>query len=129
MFTQGTDAVSGWGIPMATDIAFALGILYLLGDKVPLSLKIFLTAVAIVDDLGAVLVIALFYTSEISMNNLATGGFFLLILFTANKLGIRNTLFYAVMGIGGLWLAVLLSGVHATIAAVLAAFTIPTNKK
>lgn len=129
MFTQGTDAVSGWGIPMATDIAFALGILYLLGDKVPLSLKIFLTAVAIVDDLGAVLVIALFYTSEISMNNLATGIFFLLILFTANKMGIRNTLFYAIMGIGGLWLAVLLSGVHATIAAVFAAFTIPTNKK
>lgn len=129
MFTQGTDAVSGWGIPMATDIAFALGILYLLGDKVPLSLKIFLTAVAIVDDLGAVLVIALSYTSEISMNSLALGGFFLLILFTANKMGIRNTLFYAIMGIGGLWLAVMLSGVHATIAAVLVAFTIPTNKK
>ncbi len=128
-FTQGTDATDGWGIPMATDIAFALGILYLLGDKVPLSLKVFLTAIAIVDDLGAVLVIAFFYTSEISMNNLALGAFFLLVLFFANRIGIRNTIFYAVMGIGGLWLAILLSGVHATIAAVLAAFTIPTSKR
>lgn len=129
LFTQETDAVSGWGIPMATDIAFALGILYLLGDKVPLSLKIFLTAVAIVDDLGAVLVIAFFYTSDISMNSLALGAFFLLVLLGANRIGIRNTIFYAIMGIGGLWLAILLSGVHATIAAVLAAFTIPTSKR
>lgn len=129
MFTQGTDAVGGWGIPMATDIAFALGILYLLGDKVPLSLKVFLTAIAIVDDLGAVMVIAFFYTSEISVENLAMGAFFLLMLLSANYIGIRNTIFYAVMGIGGLWMAVMLSGVHATIAAVLAAFTIPTSKR
>lgn len=128
-FTAGTQAVSGWGIPMATDIAFALGILYLLGDKVPLSLKVFLTALTIVDDLGAVLVIAFFYTSEVSMESLALGLFFLFILIAANKTGIRNTMFYAVMGIGGLWLAILLSGVHATIAAVLAAFAIPTSKK
>lgn len=129
IFTQGTDAAGGWGIPMATDIAFALGILYLLGDKVPLSLKVFLTAIAIVDDLGAVMVIAFFYTSEISVDNLAMGAFFLLMLLSANYIGIRNTIFYAVMGIGGLWMAVMLSGVHATIAAVLAAFTIPTSKR
>lgn len=125
----GGPGVSGWGIPMATDIAFALGILFLLGDRVPLSLKILLTAIAIVDDLGAVLVIAFFYTSEISIESLAFAAFFLLILITANLIGIRNTLFYAVMGIGGLWLAILLSGVHATIAAVLAAFAIPNSKK
>lgn len=127
--TQHTDAVAGWGIPMATDIAFALGVIYLLGDKVPISLKIFLTAIAIVDDLGAVLVIAFFYTSDISLFNLGLAGGFLLILFLANKVGIRNTIFYAIFGIGGLWLAILLSGVHATIAAILVAFTIPSNEK
>ncbi|MDX1428281.1 MAG: Na+/H+ antiporter NhaA, partial [Salegentibacter mishustinae] len=125
----GLDSVSGWGIPMATDIAFALGILYLLGDRVPFPLKVFLTAIAIVDDLGAVLVIAFFYTSDISIQSLAIAGIFLLILAAANLIGIRNTLFYAVMGIGGLWLAILLSGVHATIAAVLAAFAIPNTKR
>ncbi|SKB31848.1 Na+:H+ antiporter, NhaA family [Salegentibacter holothuriorum] len=128
-FNNGLDSVSGWGIPMATDIAFALGILYLLGDRVPLPLKVFLTAIAIVDDLGAVLVIAFFYTSDISIQSLAIAGVFILILAAANLIGIRNTLFYAVMGIGGLWLAILLSGVHATIAAVLAAFAIPNTKK
>lgn len=129
LLNANTPAISGWGVPMATDIAFALGILYLLGDRVPLSLKIFLTALAIVDDIGAVLVIAFFYTSQVSIESLALGGFFLFILITANYIGIRNTLFYAIMGIGGLWLAVLLSGVHATIAAVLAAFAIPTSKR
>jgi Na+:H+ antiporter, NhaA family len=88
-----------------------------------------LTAIAIVDDLGAVLVIAFFYTSDISLQSLSFAALFLLILITANYIGVRNTIFYAVMGIGGLWLAILLSGVHATIAAVLAAFTIPTLKK
>lgn len=129
LFNSGTDSISGWGIPMATDIAFALGILYLLNDKVPVSLKIFLTAIAIADDIGAILVIALFYTSEISLQSLGIGFFFLLVLVLANYIGIRNTLFYAVMGIGGLWLAIMLSGIHATIAAVLAAFAIPTSKK
>jgi len=128
-FNFGTDSISGWGIPMATDIAFALGILYLLGDKVPVSLKIFLTAIAIADDMGAVLVIAFFYTEQISMQSLGIGVFFLLVLILANYLGIRNMLFYAVMGIGGLWLAIMLSGIHATIAAVMAAFAIPNNKK
>lgn len=120
-------AQQGWGIPMATDIAFALGILYLLGPKVPLTLKVFLTALAIVDDLGAVLVIAFFYTSEISVMSLMVGLGFVLVMFVANKIGVRNLAFYAIIGVTGVWIAFLLSGVHATIAAVLAAFAIPAD--
>ena len=120
---------TGWGIPMATDIAFALGILYLLGDKVPLSLKLFLTVLAIADDIGAVLVIAFFYTPSIVTTSLLYGGGFLLVLVIGNLLGIRSIVFYGVVGIGGLWLAFLLSGVHATIAGIVVALTIPANVK
>lgn len=126
-FNPSGEVHQGWGIPMSTDIAFALGVLYLLGSKIPLSLKVFLAALAIVDDMGAVLVIALFYTSDISLLSLGLGALFLSVMFIGSKIGIRNVLFYAIIGIGGVWLAFLLSGVHATIAAVLAAFMIPAN--
>lgn len=125
----GKDSVSGWGVPMATDIAFALGVLTLLGKRIPDSLKVFLTALAVADDLGAVLVIAFLYTSDISTISLLVGLGLFLIMLTANLLGIRNTLFYAIIGIGGIWLAFLLSGVHATIAGVIAALAIPARPK
>lgn len=123
------DYIDGWGIPMATDIAFALGLLAMLGKRVPLNLKIFLTALAIADDLGAVMVIALFYTESIDFNELLYAGFFIAVLIIANLAGIRRTLFYALIGFSGVWIAFIYSGVHATIAGVLIALTIPARTK
>ncbi len=117
----------GWGIPMATDIAFAVGIMAVLGRRAPLSLKIFITALAIVDDLGAVLVIALFYTGQINLTALFIAAFLLLVMFALNRLGVRHAGVYLVVGIG-LWLALYYSGLHATLAGVLAALAIPAKR-
>ncbi len=118
------ETINGWGIPVATDIAFSLGVLSLLGRKVPLTLKIFLTALAIVDDIGAVLIIALFYTSEIIWLKIAIAGILLILLIVANISGIRNITIYCVAGIC-VWICFLHSGIHATIAGVLVSMTIP----
>jgi NhaA family Na+:H+ antiporter len=119
---------NGWGIPMATDIAFALGALALLGKRVPQSLLMFLIAVAIVDDLGAVTVIALFYTETINMAALGLAGFFTFLLVCLNRGGIRSLLPYLILG-AFLWVAMLKSGVHATLAGVILAFIIPMKPK
>ncbi|SES27368.1 Na+/H+ antiporter NhaA [Pedobacter rhizosphaerae] len=124
---KGESTASGWGIPMATDIAFALAIIALLGKNVPPSLKIFLAALAIVDDLGAILVIAIFYTNQIHFNYLLMAGGILLVLGLMNYFGVKNLVFYLVPGIF-LWYFIHHSGIHATIAGVLLAFTIPTNE-
>lgn len=121
--------LEGWGIPMATDIAFALGLLAMLGNRVHINLKIFLTALAIADDLGAILVIAVFYTESIDYSELLYAAFFLGVLIIANLAGVRRTIFYALVGFVGVWIAFIYSGVHATIAGVLIALTIPARTK
>src|SRR3546814_3773478 len=119
--------VHGWAIPAATDIAFAFGVLALLGPLAPTSLKLFLVTVAIVDDMGAVAIIALFYTSGLAIVPLIAAVAILAAMFALNRLGVRSLPVY-LAGFALLWLAVLLSGIHATIAGVLAAFTIPIVK-
>lgn len=124
VFNRGTDAVSGAGIPMATDIAFALGVLTLLGKRVPVNLKIFLTALAVIDDLGAILCIAIFYTKTIDFTQLGISMAIFGILLLFNRLKIRNLIPYLIGGIF-MWYFMLHSGIHATISGVLLAFAIP----
>lgn len=129
VFNYGTSSQGAWGIPMATDIAFALGLVGLVGTAVSSELKIFLTSLATADDLGAILVIALFLTPSIDGVSLFAGGVYLFIMILANYFGVRNMWFYLIVGVLGLWIAILLSGIHATLAGVLGAFTIPANRK
>ncbi|AXG72142.1 Na(+)/H(+) antiporter NhaA [Kordia sp. SMS9] len=124
-----TEAASAWGIPMATDIAFTLGVVALAGKAISNNGKVLLTALATVDDIGAILVIAFFLTPEIDMDSLIAGTIYFGVMILANYLRIRNMWFYLIVGVLGLWIAILLSGIHATLAGVLIAFTIPARRK
>lgn len=123
---RGTGSAHGWGIPMATDIAFALALISMSGKHIPPSVKVFLSALAVADDLGAILVIAFFYGTGLHLIPLGIAAVLLLILAGGNKLGIRHPAFYLLIGLG-VWLGFLLSGIHATIAGVLVAFTVPSS--
>lgn len=127
LFTHNTPYENGWGIPMATDIAFSLAIISLLGKSVPASIKVFLAALAIVDDLGAILVIAIFYTEQLHWNYLFLSGGVVALLGLLNYFNVKKHIFYLIPG-GFLWYFMHHSGIHATIAGVLLAFTIPTNE-
>ncbi|MFN8296497.1 MAG: Na+/H+ antiporter NhaA [Chitinophagales bacterium] len=126
-FNAGSENIHGWAIPTATDIAFSLGVLSLLGKRVPLSLKVFLTALAIIDDLGGILIIAVFYTNEIHTNYLLLSIGIIAILFLLNKFNVNHFIFYFIPIIF-LWYCIYRSGVHATIAGVVSAFFIPINR-
>ncbi len=126
LINSNTPTIHGWGIPMATDIAFALGVISLLGKRVPSSLKIFLAALAIADDLGAIFVIAIFYTNELHWMQLLYSAGIFIVLIILNRFGVKKLIYYIIPGIF-LWYFVHHSGIHATIAGVLLALTIPTN--
>ncbi|CAN5786493.1 Na+/H+ antiporter NhaA [soil metagenome] len=128
LMNAGSSGADGWGVPMATDIAFSLGVLALVGSRAPLALKVFLTAFAIIDDLIAVVVIALFYTSDLKPEYLVLAAVIFAVLFATNRLDVQGPLLYALFGLV-LWFAFLKSGVHATIAGVLLASTIPARTR
>ena len=127
VMNSGGDGARGWGIPMATDIAFALGVLAIFGTRAPLGLKVFLTALAIADDLGAVAVIAIFYTDKINVLSLVIAAIFLALMFVAIRARLRRGILYLL--IIGVWLAVFSSGVHATVAGILMAMVVPIRPR